>query len=145
MRYGAISLILAAAATMFTACASNRGPSPELTAALDSRSDCETRFRSAEKISSVQDRDLAFSQIALGAVDCRNDEVLRNSIDRISAPTLRDDTAYRCAVALAKAGRGLMAATIANAIVNSNIRATALLAINQTTPEQKDESLHSGE
>ena len=134
MRYGLIVLILAAATTL-TACVSQNGPSPELTTALDSRNDCETRFQAAEKITSVPDRDLAFSQIALGAVDCRNDEVLRNSIDRISAPTLRDDTAYRSAIALAKDGRGLMAA-IANAIVNSDIRDKAVIAINQTTLEK---------
>jgi hypothetical protein len=139
MRYGVIGLVLAAAATTFTACVSQRGPTPELTAALDSRTDCETRFRSAEKISSVADRDLAYSRIALSAVDCRNDEVVRGSIDRINAPTLKDDTAYQCAVALAKIGRGLEAATLANAIINSDIRARAVLTINQTTPQRKAE------
>jgi hypothetical protein len=134
MRYGVIGLILAV--TTFAGCVSQRGPSPELTAALDSRADCQTRFQSAEKISSVHDRDLAFSQIALSAVDCHNDDVLRNSIDRISDPTLKDDTAYRCAAALARAGRGLLAATLANAIVNSDLRAKALIDINQTSPEK---------
>ena len=137
MRYGMIVLVLAAAATTFTACVSQPGPSPDLMTALDSRNDCGMRFQAAQKISSVPDRDLAFSQIALGAVDCRNDEVLRNSIDRISDPTLKDDTAYRAAIALAKTGRGLMAATIANAIVNSDVRTRAVIAINQTTPAPK--------
>jgi hypothetical protein len=140
-----IGFILAAAATAFTGCAAPRGPSPELLAALDSGSDCETRFRAAEKISFVPDRDLAYSQIAFGAVDCRNDEILRKCTDGISDPTLKDDTAYRCAAALSKAGRGLEAATLANAIVSSDIRARALLTINRTTPGKKDESVQLGQ
>ena len=108
--------------------------------ALDSRADCETRFLSAEKLTAAADRDLAFSQIALSSVDCRNDQVLRDSIDRIGDPILKDDTAYRCAVSLAKGGRGLEAATIANAIVASDVRAKAVLAINRTLPEQKDQA-----
>jgi len=145
MRTTARYILLSCALLAPSGCVSNRGPSAELLVALDSRADCETRFRSAEKISSASDRDLAYSQIAFGAVDCRNDEVLRNSIDRIADPALKDDTAYRCAAALSKAGRGLEAATLANAIVSSDVRARALLTINQTTPGKKDESSHSGE
>ena len=143
MRYRIIGFMLAAAAMAITGCAASRGPSPELLAALDGRTDCETRFRAAEKISLVADRDLAYSQIAFSAVDCRNDEILRKCIDGISDPTLKDDTAYRSAVALSKAGRGLEAATLANAIVSSDTRAKALLAINQTTPERRDEPVRS--
>jgi len=145
MQYGIMSFILAAALTAFSGCVSNRGPSPELMTALDSRADCETRFLSAEKLSSAADRDLAFSQIALSSVECRNDQVLRDSIDRIGDPILKDDTAYRCAVALAKGGRGMEAATIANAIVGSDVRAKAVLAINRTLPEQKDPAAGPGQ
>ena len=109
-------------------------------AALDSRTDCGTRFSAAEKISSPPGPRPGFLQIALSSVDCRNNEVLTVSVNRISDPVLRDDTAYRCAIALAKAGRGMEAATIANAIVGSDLRARAVLAINRTTPEQKGPS-----
>ena len=138
MRHAALRLAFCCASiALLAGCAAQHaGPQPELMAALDSRSDCETRYTAAGQISTVADRDLAYSQIALSAVDCRNDQVLRNSIDRITDPVLHDNTAYRCAIGCAKAGNGLEAATIANSISNSELRAKATIAINQTSPAQ---------
>ncbi len=95
----------------------------------DDEGEFATRLKAAGAVRGTDDREEAFSKIALDAAEANRPEVVMKCLGGISTVDLRDQTASKAAVRLANAGAEKAALKTAGVILNTGLRDETLKRI----------------